>query len=491
MIRANAGDLSGLIGVIENPDPLRDRNLLMVEKTRIDGIDLANGATKLRKVGGPLAPWKLYGNPAAGDPSTVSIPDVDRVINALMERRTIKSFPAGNEGDFGPAAVTVKVWADGFEANPDAKAEPKEKGKPITITFGKKEGELINVKRVSPEGTTTYFLMPEKIKIGTGNDSADLFQIASKSRLDLLDRDLPKFSSTNVTKLAVSGAVNFDVDRDDKADGSAGNPVFRFAADAKGAAGQVYKKGEQADTQAILGMLDILATTPSVTRFVDELPTPEKLAEYGLGPNPRLKVTIGLTSAEDKERGYDFGKETADPDLVYAQLRGKKAVFALPKFIYDKFNADLRNKQIFKVNPAEVAKIEIQAWGNVLGSPVDVVFVKKDGVWVSEKGPVKDVDQGKVAAFLNALGSLQVRTFTNDLAPDPKFGLLDPKQFFVVTLVKPDGNHHLHLRVGGPADPNGTTLYALTNRVPNGQPIVTVDAAPFKPFKEGPAAFAK
>ena len=48
-IRANAPrDIGGLAAVIENPDPLRDRTLLAVDKPRIDGIDIAGGVT-LRK----------------------------------------------------------------------------------------------------------------------------------------------------------------------------------------------------------------------------------------------------------------------------------------------------------------------------------------------------------------------------------------------------------------------------------------------------------
>jgi len=503
VIRANAGDLGGLVGVIENPDPLRDRNLLSVEKNRIDGIDLANGAVKLRKVGGPLAAWKLYGNPSAGDPQVATLVDVERVINALMERRTVKSFPAPNEANFGPGSTTVRVWIDGFEANTDAKAdpkaEPKEKGKPITLTFGKVEGDSVNVKRVLADGSTEFFLLPTKIKLGSSPDPVDILQAANKSRLDFLDRDLKSFSSTNVAKLVVQGAVTFDLDREDKPEGSAGDsaPVFRFAADARGPAGQLYKKGEQADTQSVLGMLDILATTPTVTRFVDEAPTPEKLAEYGLGTATKLRVTVGLkgTAPEDKERVYEFGKETADPNFVYAKVGGKAPVFTLPKFIYEKFpTADLRNKVIFKVNPGEVSKIEITGWGHVFGKPGEVVFEKnKDGVWIATKAPTAGyaADPNRVAQFLKMIEGLQVRSFTADNTMEPRHKLNDEKEVFVITLANATGGHHMHLRLGGPADANGTTLYAYTNRVPGGRPIVTVDAAPFKPYKEGTAAFAK
>src|SRR5687768_5894442 len=119
-------------------------------------------------------------------------------------------------------------------------------------------------------------------------------------------------------------------------------------------------------------MLDILATTLSATRVVDENPTPEKLAGYGLGTATRLRVTVGLkgTAPDDKERVYEFGKETADPNFVYAQQRGKTAVFTLPKVIYDKFpTADLRDRAIFNVDPTQVSKVDITGWGNLFGAP--------------------------------------------------------------------------------------------------------------------------
>ncbi|WP_439631716.1 DUF4340 domain-containing protein [Gemmata sp.] len=504
VVRANAGDLSGLVSVVENPDPLRDRNLLTAEKARIDGLDLAGGAVKLRKLGGALGAWKLYGNPAAGDPQVASLTEVERVVNALTERRTVRSFPAGNEANFGPGAVTVKVWADGFEAadpkgdaKADPRAEPKEKGKPTTLVFGKVEGELVNVKRTLPEGQTDFFLLPVKVKVGAGGEVVDVLRAANEPRVDFLDKSLKSFASTAAAKLTVQGAANFDLDRDDKADeASAKGPVFRFAADARGAAGQQYKKGEQADVQVVQDLLDILATTQSVTRFVDEAPAPEKLAEYGLGTATKLRVTVGLKAeGDDKERVYEFGKETADPNFVYVQQRGRPAVFTLPKFIPDKFtSADLRNRAIFKVNPAEVARVEIVGWGDKLGAPSDLVLEKnKEGTWVAVKAPTPGyvADPAKVNAFVAALGTLQVRSYTGDAAMDPRHGLGDPKQVFVVTLANAAGGHHLHLRLGGPADPNGTTLYAFTGRVPDGKPIVTVDAAPFKAYKDGPAAFSR
>ncbi len=494
VIRANAGDLSGLVSVIENPDPLRDRNLLATERLRIDGLDLANGATKLRRVGtSPAATWKLYGNPAAGDPQIADVAEAERILNVLTERRTVRSFPSANDANFGQGSVAVKVWADGFDPATDAKAEPKEKGKPTVLTFGKQEGDAIHVRRVLPDGTTEHFLVPEKIKVGAAAEPTEVLAAMNKSRLDLLERDLKGFASTNAIAFSAQGASTFQLTRDT----TSTQPMWRFAADGRGPTGQVYKKGEVADAPTVQGMLDILATTPTATRIVDEAPTAEKLLQYGLGETPRLRVIVGLKDAAptDAERSYELGKETSDPNMLYARQGGNPRVFTLPKFILEKFiNADLRNRDIFKVNPAEVARVEITGWGNLFGAPAELILEKnKEGVWTATKAPTTGytVDSTKVTALMNTLNSLRVEAFTADNTPEPKHGLADPKQVFVITLATATGAHHLHLRLGGPADASGTTLYALTSRMPDGKPIVTVDAAPFKAYKEGPAAFAR
>ena len=168
VIRANSGDLSGLVPVIENPDPLRDRTLLATDRSRIDGIDLtvAGQTTKLRRAGS-IPEWKLFGNSTAGDPQLASRLVVEKLLDVLTERRTIKGFPAANPANFAPPEIKaeIKVWAAGFEPTPDEKAEPKEKGKPTTLLFGKKEGDSIYVRRTLPDGTVGEFLLPDRIKL--------------------------------------------------------------------------------------------------------------------------------------------------------------------------------------------------------------------------------------------------------------------------------------------------------------------------------------
>jgi hypothetical protein len=48
----------------------------------------------------------------------------------------------------------------------------------------------------------------------------------------------------------------------------------------------------------------------------------------------------------------------------------------------------------------------------------------------------------------------------------------------------------ISLNVGASPD-GGQTYYGSSAWLPQTDPVFTVDAAPFKPYKEGPSAFAK
>ncbi|MBA4063251.1 MAG: hypothetical protein C0501_05980 [Isosphaera sp.] len=507
VVRATGGDLAGLAAVVENPDPLRDRNLLAFDKSRVDGLDL--GPVKLRRVGfGAAAQWKLYGNPAAGDPQPAAPAEVNRVLDLLTERRTVTGFPKGDPGAFGPADPVVKVWADGFEpaAPPkkdekvDPKAEPKEKAGPVTLTFGRKQGDAVNVRRVSADGKTTdYLLVSDRVKVEGTKDPVDPMAVVTKTRLDFLDRDLKRFTASTVGKLVVQGAATYDLDRAEGADPSAGGPGWKFAQDAKGPLGQAYKAGDLADTPTVQGLLDPLATTFMVTRFVDEAPTPQKLDEYGLGSNVRMRVTVGLreTGPDDKERVFEFGADAPGGAEVYARQKGRQAVFTLPKSLPDQFTgADLRNKSIFRIDPAAVTSVTVTGWGAPFGgTPGKLVLRKnKSGVWEAAESVTKGyaVDPVKVAGFLSLVSNTRVRAFTADRQePGDRHKFNDGKVLFDVLIGTAADTHALYFRLGGPADPGGSEAYALTNRLPADRNICVVDAALFRAYRDAPGAFAK
>lgn len=495
VIRAAGRDLAGLRGLIENPDPLRDRTLLALEKPHIDGLDLSTGA-RLRKVGGE---WKLFGPPTPTEPQATNPDAVNRLLDALTQRRTIRSFPAANDANFAPGTtqVEVKVWADGFEPATDPKAEPKprDKAQPTTLIFGKTEGDSVHVRRILPDGAKADFLVADKVKLGPAGESVDLVSAIKKSRLDLLDPSLKSFSPEIANTIAVKGAANYQLNKDDK--DSATGERWTFVAPAD-------KKGQTADTETVAEMLRLLGTTKSATKLVNEVPDEAALIGYGLAaaktppkdapPAPRLKVTIGLKDApvDDHERIYEFGNPTADPGFVYARQVGKTAVFTVPRLVYDKFaTPDLRDRHIFHFDVAKVTGVEFKGWGKA-GFVAEFHFVKnKDGAWVIQSPPTPAsymLDPAKLTAFLDLLSKTQVKSFVPGQAL-PEHGFGNEKEYLQITL-KGAGGPLLVLTLGS-LTPDGQAYYGWTTSLPQTAPLYTVEAAPLKKYKESSGAFAR
>lgn len=489
VIRANAADLSGLLPVIENPDPLRDRTLLAIaDKDKIDGLNITAGGqtTQLRKASGARE-WKLFGNAAAGDPQPANDIAVKNLLDVLLEHRTIRSFPAANPANFTPADIKaeVKIWVDGFDVGTDPKVEPKEKNKPIVLLFGKGEGDSVYVRRTLPDGGVAEYLLPDKIKVAAVGSTFDLIPTVAKTRLELLDPNLKSFSSELVNKITLSGIKNFELERSEKKDLSTNKDRWTYASPPD-------QKGKTADAGGINDILHELGTKVTVSRYVDETPTPAKLTEYGLSP-PKLKVVIGLkgTEAAEKERVYEFGAITGD--FVYARQTGKVAVFTLPKVVYDKLvDTDLRDRDIFHFDPAQITKIEFRGWKIATGFVTELQFERKDGTWVVAKAPGNPgeyaLDPSKVSAFLTLLNTTTVKTFIPG-AIHPDQGFDEQKGSLGVNLRTKDGVL-LAITIGNTTD-NGSATFVWSSVLPQTSPVFTVDAERFKKYKDSPAAFTK
>jgi hypothetical protein len=489
VIRANATNLSGLAAVVADPAPLRDRDLLRVERGKtVDGLDiiLAGQApdkpTKLRKVGND---WKLYGGP--GDPQNAFGAPVMKIVDVVTARRTIKDFPAPNPANFAAIAATVYVWADGFNPPPpDPKAElgaapkgePVKKAEPTKLEFGRVEGETLYVRRTLPDGQVNEFALPTAVRVGGGTETVPVLATVAKTRLDLLDPSLPSFSDAAATRITVSGANNYVLVRDEKPDPATKETLWRFAEPAP-------QKGQVADSRRVSDLLTLLATSQgSFGKFVDEAPA--NPAEYTLAP-PRLKVVVGLGDKSGNDIGFEFGKDTADPDKVYARVVGRPAVFTIQRRAMDQFaSPDLRDRVVFRGIPAaQATSVELTGWGGI-----GLKFEKnKDGVWVSQPPtpPAFVVDPAKVTAFVDLLARTPVKTFEKG-APEPKHGFGDPKLSLTARVRWPGGEAYVNL--GGTPD-GGASYYGWTTALPAPDQIFTIDAAPFKPYKDGPGGFAR
>ena len=245
------------------------------------------------------------------------------------------------------------------------------------------------------------------------------------------------------------------------------------------------KKGQIADAAAVRNdLIYALANQSSwFDKFVDENPTAEKLIEYGLSP-PRLKVLVGTADKSGPEQGFEYGRDTADPDKVYARAVGKPAVFTIQRRALDRFaNPDLRDRVVFRALPAaDVNAVELKGWGGI-----QLKFEKKDGAWTGPPGQTFVVDPNKLNAFIDLLSRTPVKAFEKGPV-DPKHGFGDPKLFLEAKLSWPGGA--LVVNLGATPD-NGATYYGWSSWSPASDPVFTIDGAMFKSYKDGPSGFAK
>ena len=491
VIRASAANLTGLAAVIADPNPLRDRDLLPLARGKgVDGLDIVlagqppDRPTKVRRIG-PV--WKLFGG--AGDPQDAFAAPIERLTDVVTAKRNIKDFPPPNPANFAAVSATLYVWVDGFNPPTAPKAEPVKKGEPTKLEFGRKEGESVYVRRTRPGEPAAEFVLPATVRTGRGVESADVLAAVTKSRLDLLDPLLPSFSDTTPVRIGVSGTNTYTLAKDAPTPGAA-EALWRFVEPAA-------QKGQVADAVAVLELVNLLGTSQgSFGKYVDE--NPAKPEEFGLAP-PRLKVVVGLGPTPEGDRGFEFGRDTADPDKVYARVIGKTAVFTIQRRVFDQFaKPDLRDRVLFRGVPvAQVTGLKLEGWGNLLGnSPITVVLEKnKDGVWVvapAAPGAAPNapagfvVDPAKVNAFLALVGSTRA-TFEPG-PPTEKHGFADKNQYLTATLTWPGAA--VQLNIGASPD-SGNTYYLGSSLAEQANQVFTIDGKALKPFKEKPGGFAK
>jgi hypothetical protein len=501
VVRASGANIDGIAAAVADPSTLRDRTLLHTDKDRIDAIDVVIGGqtVKLRKPGGSLESWKLYGGP--GDPQPAARQAVEQLLDVLTEKRAIKDFPARNDANFaGPELkAEVKVWTDGIESDPkaDPKAEPKLKGNPTTLRFGKKEGDSVYVRRVLPGGPETDFTLPETVSVKVGGaptgTPTNVLAAVARTRLDLLDPELKSFSEFLANRLTITkGGQTTEITREEKSSGGPAPGGWKYTQ-------PEAMKGKEADAAEAGELLRFLASQKAV-RFIDEQPDEKKLAEYGLDPKgPVMRVAVGLKppgppgtpppADADKERVYEFGKDTPDGH-VYARQQGRAAVFTLPKEAFNRFaTADLRDKTVVKFDPAKVTGLRLRGWFAVNNFVTTLEFERKGSEWVAKTPAGFNVDPAKVTAFLGLISGLQAKAFVPG-PQKPEYGLPPEQQGLEITVLL-EGRPGIALNIGGPAEPAATSFYGWTNDPSAGGSVFTVLAERFKPYKDKPAAFAK
>ncbi|HEY1861854.1 MAG TPA: DUF4340 domain-containing protein, partial [Gemmataceae bacterium] len=306
VVRVPSKKVEGLTVVVENPSELRDRNLISLDASTIDVIDIQNstGLLKLRRpnIG---VPWSLYRDSGSGEMTDAAA--VQAFIAALTAKRLVKTWPdpmdpknSDKALEFDHPIAVVALWENGVapeekkddkkedkkdeKKDGDKKDEKKEEkpkeGPPklksdkptVRLTFGKRDRDLgiLYVRRESGDDLKTVTLL-------TVPDT--LYDRLTAGPLAYLDRNLPSWVEV-ATKLTVTrGGQVFQMEKGEK-------DVWTFKEPKEFA-------GRRANTTNIQMILENLRKLQAV-RFVADNPSDTDLQSlYGL-KTPQVEVNVAV-----------------------------------------------------------------------------------------------------------------------------------------------------------------------------------------------------
>jgi hypothetical protein len=423
VVKVAAKGIEPITRFLADPAALRNRDLVQIDQARADAIDIQNagGLIKLRK---PKATWRLFdkGKGQAADDLAIT-----GLLSDLAKRRQIQFFPdAAKEKDMGldkPAAV-VTVWVSGIQPedkkeekadadkkddkadadkdkkdgakdkkekdHKDADAEPKLKdAKPaVKLTFGKKDRDLVYVRRETAAGDTSVVEVPEA-----------LLGVVTQGPLAYRDRILPSFSeSADVTEVVLArDGKTFDVKKDKDAWKLEQAKEPARAADAK-----------RMD-QIIADLRGLKAE-----KLVAEKPSAAELEKFGL-KTPRYRATVKVQKKDEKkpeEWTYSFGNETEDKK-VYATLDKQDLVFLVQPAVVQALQGDLRDKTVLSFDPNKVKSIKLSGWKKAVGSTYTLDLQRKAAKDWTAKTPAdfEQLDSAQVETFVAGLADLKAEKF--------------------------------------------------------------------------------
>lgn len=531
VIRASTSNVDGIFGVLADPAPLRNRNLFPSDlKTQFVALDLVNGSStaRLRQAAGSFGRWQLFGE--ADDPTDANGAAVSKILELVNQPRIIKDFPApspANDANFaGPEMkVELKLWSEvETPTDPklaaDPKYEPRPKGSPVILQFGKVTRDATGkvtevwVRRTLPSGAKADYILPGEVKTAAGmpqmpgqpfppatGTDLDVLGTVDKERIDLLSTELKGFSPSPgaVTKLTIAqlNQPTLEVSYDDKPEPPY-YPTGKWSY-ARYPAGNPAAKSPpmSADPTELYGLLSTLSTL-SAAAFDIERPSEAQRAERGVGvANPLMKITVTLKAQAPalptvpgqptppapaaEERTYFFGKDVArhGKTYVYAMQEGRNVVFLVDKSIFGRFSsADVRDRTVLRFDIAKVRRVTVFGWAerNPTG-PVNVLAFDKNqqGNWVYSPfppgqaidgipvaSPPLTLDPGKANSFLAALNGLRAESFLPS-GQRAEYGFA-PNQRGLGVVIEIEGAPRpiqLNIAAGVKMDPEGKTIAAF------------------------------
>jgi Domain of unknown function (DUF4340) len=488
-----AKKVEAVLKALEKPAALRNRDLVQVESSKVDAIDIkvANDTPiKLRQTG-TLSSWKLYDAGKARDTDGGA---VQSLLSALTTKREVKDFPEASKTDAAlgldkPTAV-VSLWVEGIkkdekkdeakdekkdeakdekkdeakegkkdekkddkkadakkEEKKDPNAEPKlkEEKPTVRLVFGKKDKDLVYVRREAGK---------DVIRLAV---PASLLDKVSEDRLAYLDRRLPAFGSqSDVTKIVLTrGGQTFEMDRvkDDK------NPNPWKMVQPKEMAG---RSAESTKVDRLLSTLSGL----QAEKIVAEKTTPADLDRYGLAA-PAVKVVLTVTKSDKKteDHTYLFGKEAADKSRLYAKQSDRDVVFEVQKSVIDSLEGDVRDPVVVRFDLNKLRGMKLVGWQEVIGSPFTLELERTGAQSWKSRLPVDfKVDSAKAEALASSLTGLHADRFLGKVPIKPEYRLEINRGGLDLTLTVEGEKEPITITIGGEADPG--SYYARSNKLP-------------------------
>ena len=463
VVKLPAKALEPIKKLIANPVVMRDRNLAAFFAGGIDAINVSLRGEKtfeLRRAGTPPQ-WRVY-EPGSDSYETANGAVIQELLNKLTEHRIVKEFPDSAKGDaaYGleEPAVELAIWQNGIvpEKKDETKKEGEKKNEPekkpelqgkatLKLLFGKREKDLVYVRRIAPP-LSTLVAAPES-----------LFAIVSRPRADYLDLTLPSFDFTKVSKVAFNrDAEKIELEKIGDKPESAEWKILLPAALA----------GTTANANLCDQVVDSLRALHA-DKIVAAKATDADLERFGLKP-PRIEATVTLKDSAEK-LVFQFGNETDDKQYFYARFGGKDRVYRVARVsIVPLLQGEIQDLTIFRVDPKKVTSLKMTGWKDVAVNPVTLEFTRKSPIEWSCKQDDKDVDSAKVERFIDSLSLVRADRFVSRKgSPTPEQKLTVDAGALAIELSVEGEKEPITLTVGA-TDMDGKTRFAISNKSPGG-----------------------
>jgi hypothetical protein len=461
--KLEAKALESLRKVAENPSVIRDRTLLRLNVAGIDAIDVKPAGESpfaLRRFGTP-ALWRV-GEPGAATMEAASGNEIRTLIDALIQRRSVKDFPdpARTDADLGfdKPTAEITIWVDGIAApakkDDDKKEEPKKepaptkptlKGDPaVRLVFGKKDKDIVYVKRII-KGEGIRFAVPE-VMLG----------VVARGEGKYLDTALPSFVKSQAVKVSFNrGSVKYMLDKEKKDDPA--SLVWKLIEPAE-------MKSRTLDMLKVDQLIGSLSGLSAIEVFAKK-GTDQDLQRWGLKP-PKVEASVEIKDAKEPIV-FQFG-ESADKEnqRIYLKVAGKDRVYVVFRSAIDMLlSGELIDLTVTKIDMKKVNKFKFTGWKDVVGSPTSWEYDRVAAANWTAVGK-KDVvaDGARLESFLLAISNLRTDRFVmHQGGPKPEHKLDTNAGALAIEITVEGEKEPVILTIGAG---EGTSFFAQSNGMP-------------------------